>query len=103
MNAERVVAGMQTLPRRQPEGTVEFQTSLNEGGVTADPYVDLDKVVLNPLTHGGEPPAPPKGKGKGKQKKSDEPFASLDRSTFEGALGSELPRTKKTTGRGGGR
>ena len=95
VNAERVVAGMQTLPRRQPEETVEFQTSLNEGGLTADPYVDLDKVVLNPPTRGGEPPAPPKGKGKGKKKKSGEPFASLDRSTFEGVLGCELPRTQR--------
>ena len=96
VEAEQVVARMlQTLPRRQPGESSESQTSLNEGGGTRNPDVNLDKVLINPHTHGGEPLAPPKGKGKGKKQKSDEPFASLDRSTFEGALGAEVPRTQK--------
>ena len=97
VNAEKVVAVMQqTLPRRQQGESSIFQESLNEGGATGQPYMDVDKVLLNPHTHGGEPFALPNREGEG-GRPSDEPFATLSRSTFEGALGAELLRTRKKT------
>jgi len=102
VDAKAVVEHMsRTLPRRQGSSS-SVQTWLNEGGATGNPYVDLDTTLINPHTRGGEPiPLPDRG---GEERpRTDEPFASVSRSTFEGALGAEVPRVRKPKGGGKGK